>query len=281
MRVVHRPRSVRAVTSHGALRGLASAAVVIAGTLGLAGCAVDESPVVFAAPASFTDVAPELIEAYQSTHPGTEITLTLASSARLVQQVNAGHRADVLVTADVAALEALDPGTGYERLGTVAENGLMLVTSESTALPAGVEGAAAEGADAALAAWLPDITVALCAPDVPCGRAAHAWLQDHEAESIREDASLESNVRQVLTKVSEGQAEAGFVYTTDAAAAPQLNAVPLDAPVNEYPVLVPASAAAEAPGADFARWLMTEPAQDLLASAGFEVPDAAAGEDGP
>lgn len=259
MRPARRPCPLRAVTS-----GVAVFGAVAAAALGLSGCSAGGDEVVFAAPASFTDVAPQLIDAYESAHPGTEITLTLASSARLIQQVNAGHQADVLVTADVAALDALDPGSNLARVGTVAENGLTLVAAPEVSLPED---------DDAVAAWLPGVTVALCAPEVPCGRAAHAWLRSQDATAVVAGASLESNVRQVLTKVAEGQADAGFVYATDAAAAPQLDAVALAGPPNEYPVLVAENGRGDA----FGRWLGSVPAQRIIADAGFGLPEAGDG----
>ncbi|WP_165391907.1 molybdate ABC transporter substrate-binding protein [Zhihengliuella halotolerans] len=234
----------------------AAAALAGAGALALAatGCAAGEAHLVFAAPSSFADVAPKLADAYAAEHEGTRPTITLGSSAQLVQQANAGTAPDVLVTADERAPEALtDPGD-YEHLGVVAANTLVLVTGD------------AARAHDDVAAWLPAARVALCAPDVPCGRAADAWLRESGLESAVADASLEANVRQVLSKVSSGQADAGFVYATDAAADPSLTAIPLEAEANRYPVLVGESDAAR----DFGSWLLGDEAQEILTDAGFE-----------
>lgn len=221
--------------------------------LAASGCASAEAPVVFAAPSSFADVAPELADAYAAGHPGARPTVTLGSSAQLVQQANTGTAPDVLVTADERAPAALADPDAYEHLGIVAANALVLVAGD------------AAHADDDVAAWLPDARVALCAPDVPCGRAADAWLRGRGLEWAVADASLEANVRQVLTKVSSGQADAGFVYATDAAADPSLTAVPLDAEPNRYPVLVSGGDAAR----DFGAWLLGDEAREILGEAGF------------
>ncbi|GHD07395.1 molybdate ABC transporter substrate-binding protein [Zhihengliuella salsuginis] len=230
-------------------------ALAALGALALAasGCAAGPDPVVFAAPSSFTDVAPRLADAYAASHPGARPTITLGSSAQLVQQANAGTAPDVLVTADERAPDALvDPGA-YESFGFAASNALVLVAGE------------VPPQDDDFAAWLPEARLALCAPDVPCGRAADAWLARHGLQAAVADASLEANVRQVLTKVSSGQADAGFVYATDAATDESLQTVALDGDANRYPVLVGEGDAARS----FGEWLLGDEAQEILRGAGF------------
>ncbi len=257
----------------------------------LAGCAAgptDGSPaggepeVLWFAPSSFADVAGPLAAAYEDAARAAgapvEVTVNLGSSAQLVQQVNSGAAPDVLVTADDQAPGALQRPEAYRRIGTAAENGLVLVVGPDTPLAAsaGAEAPAAPPTTELLD-WLAEARVALCAPEVPCGRAAQSWT-DRQPVEIAADATQESNVRAVLAKVASGQADAGFVYTTDAAAAGDaVAALPLDAPPNRYPVLVRSGEGEDDDGGSgdhareaFARWLLDEQAQSILTDAGFE-----------
>ncbi|GER22523.1 molybdate ABC transporter substrate-binding protein [Zafaria cholistanensis] len=238
----------------------AVAAALLAALLG--GCSGADRPsspsaaIAVSAPASFADVAPQLVAAYKAAGGAGDPQLNLGSSAQLIQQANAGLVPDLLITADTPALEALgDPGA-FERRPDLAANAIVL------AVPAG--GKVRSLAD------LAGQTVAVCAPQVPCGRAANAYLK---ARSVMlEHPTEEDNVRAVLTKVTSGAVAAGFVYATDArAAGDAVRTIALEgAEPNIYPLLVRDGAGAGAVG--FADWLAGGTARDILADAGFGTP---------
>lgn len=215
----------------------------------------DGATIHFAAAASLTDVAPELTRAYaEETGDTTRIDINLGASSKLVQQANSGQQPDVLITADTQAPEALKDPAAFEPSVALVSNTLVLAVPSDSPITT--------------ADQLPDAaSVALCAPAVPCGRAANNYLeqQDFTLETVSE----EDNVRAVLTKVTAGQVDAGFVYATDAAAAGnQVRAVDLAGlEPNIYPLLVAADA--PKPAQDFARWLQGDAAGKLLLKAGF------------
>lgn len=209
-------------------------------------------------PSSLTDLAPQLAAAYArdtgDTHP---IVLNLASSAQLVQQANRGEEPDVLITADTPALDALQRPGDYARGKDVAANALVLAVPADSPISTPAQLGEAN-------------VVAMCAPSVPCGRAAHAYLQS--AGLALDTVSEEDNVRAVLTKVGSGQVDAGFVYATDAAAAGgavRAMALPGLEP-NSYPLLVSRDAPESA--RDFAAWLGGDEAARLFEAAGFQRP---------
>ena len=53
----------------------------------------------------------------------------------------------------------------------------------------------------------------ICAPEVPCGAAAQK-VQESAGVTIK-PVSEEQTVKDVLTKVESGEADAGLVYVTD------------------------------------------------------------------
>lgn len=259
-----------AAPATGPLAAVAAAALVLSGC-SMGGAAADGATtegsgsadagtgvVQFAAAASLTDLAPELTAAYaHQTGDTTPIEINLGASSKLVQQANAGQQPDVLVTADTEAPKALqDPGA-FEAPVDVAANHLVL------AVPAGSPITRPDQlADAG--------PVAVCAPAVPCGRAAHAYLEQSGLDLAT--VSEEADVRSVLAKVTAGQVDAGFVYATDAAAAGdtvRAIALPGVAP-NVYPLLVAADA--PAPARHFAHWLQGDAAAHLFDAAGFTRP---------
>jgi len=212
----------------------------------------------FAAAASLTDMAPELTAAYaRETGDTTKIQINLGASSKLVQQANAGERPDVLITADTEAPKALEKPEAFDDAVDLASNSLVL------AVPADSKITSADQLEDAGA-------VALCAPAVPCGRAANAYL-DQEGITL-DTVTEEDDVRSVLTKVTAGQVDAGFVYATDAAAAGDtVRAIELPhLKPNVYPLLVAGDAPESAK--KFADWLQGDAARKLFDEAGFSTP---------
>jgi molybdate transport system substrate-binding protein len=96
---------------------------------------------------------------------------------------------------------------------------------------------------------------------------------DFRARVEAKVVSRELNVRQILTKVSLGEAEAGFVYRTDARAAPDRVAVveiPGDWTVfAEYPIAVVAKAPHPLLARAWVDLVRSMKGQTLLRSFGF------------
>ena len=85
----------------------------------------------------------------------------------------------------------------------------------------------------------PSVKFVTCVPTAPCGTVGQALLdQDH---ITRRPVSQEVDVKSVLAKVTEGEADAGLVYTTDAVAAgDQVRALPIPGSarqVTTYPIV--------------------------------------------
>ena len=122
-------------------------------------------------------------------------------------------------------------------------------------------------------------------PEVPIGRytlqildraSATALGADFRARVEAKVVSRELNVRQVLAKVSLGEADAGIVYRTDARAARDgvgVVTIPLDVNViAEYPIAVVSDAAHPALARDWVDFVVSVEGQRVLAKAGFIAP---------
>ena len=117
--------------------------------------------------------------------------------------------------------------------------------------------------------------VAVCKEDVPCGTIAHQELKKHDI--TLKNATTESKVTDVATKVTTGNADAGFIYTTDLAAAKKkgvnLGSVELtDVERNEYPAALSKTGSSSETAKKFNEWLKnSDEAKKILTEYGFNT----------
>ena len=212
----------------------------------------------FFAAASLTDVAPDLIAAYnKEKDPDISASLNFGASSKLVTQINGGEKPGILITADTQAITSLERPDEFNRDADIALNHLVLVVPADSKITIAEELATAG-------------SIAVCAPAVPCGRATNSYLKTQK--DLKSQFTEEADVRSVLTKVTAGQVDAGFVYATDAASAgDKVRSIALTAvEPNVYPLLVNKDANSAA--RDFAQWLHTDGAKAVLRKAGFDTP---------
>jgi molybdate transport system substrate-binding protein len=252
---------------HSAL-GLALLAVLAAG----AGCGGsgsgsgggDQELTVLAA-ASLTGTFTELQQVFVEDHPGVDVRLSVDSSATLAQQVVQGAPADVLATADERPMDTVVRAGGVAGSpDAFATNHLVLVVPADN--PAGVRSVDDLSR--------PGVDYVVCVPSAPCGDVAATVLD--EAGITAPAASEETDVKAVLSKVQLGEADAGLVYATDAAAAGD-SVRSFDIPGSQDSSTRYLVAALDEAGApDLARaWValvLSDRGQRILADAGFGPP---------
>jgi molybdate transport system substrate-binding protein len=247
-------------------RALAGGAAVTLGCAVLTGCAPasdDETLTVLAA-ASLRGPFTELEATFEDGHPGVDVTVSFGGSSDLADQVEAGAPADVVATADEPTMARLSDA------GLVATPTVFATNALTVVVPAGNPADVRNLADLGRS----DVDVVLCAPEVPCGRAA-ASVTD-AAGVTPHTVSEEPSVTDVLAKVALGEADAGLVYVTDAATEPgDVETVPTPEAadvVNRYPVAVLAEPQAPGLADEWVALVTGDEGRSTLAEAGFGTP---------
>jgi molybdate transport system substrate-binding protein len=118
------------------------------------------------------------------------------------------------------------------------------------------------------------VKLVVAAPGVPVGDYTRTVLHNLNLDNVLANVvSNETDVREVLAKVALGEADAGFVYTTDARTVKGKVAtigIRWSAqPIVRYAVAVVASSQHKAAARAWVRRLLGKPAQTKLLAAGF------------
>jgi molybdate transport system substrate-binding protein len=258
-------------------RKLTLAALVLGATLvapihtPLATAAESTELVVFAA-ASLREVFQQLATSFEKQHQGVKVRLSFAGSQELRVQIEQGAKVDVFASADEKHMAALQKQSLAQTSSIFARNEPVVI------VPANNPAKLAAFAD------LPKAErIVVGAPEVPIGAYTEIVLANAEkslGKDFREKVtahirSRELNVRQVLTKVTLGEADAGIVYKTDALTAKDkvmTIAVPEKlAAVASYPIAALSSAAHPELAQAWITLVLSKDGQGILAAAGFKA----------
>jgi molybdate transport system substrate-binding protein len=116
-----------------------------------------------------------------------------------------------------------------------------------------------------------ELLIGLCAEEVPCGEFARLVL-DKAGVSPSIDTS-EPDVRALLTKIEEGELDAGITYVTDVlSSGGAVDGVDIPDGVNvvaEYQIALLAGASNPGAAEAFVAFVLTDPGRAILAEHGF------------
>ncbi len=226
-------------------RLLLAAAIAAPALVATALPALAADPIVFAA-ASLKNALDDVVALYRQ-KTGATVAISYAGTATLARQIEQGAPADIFFSADMTWMDyaaehkLIRPETRRTLLGNEI---VLVVPRDSTATIA-----VAPGMD--LAGLLgPDGRLAMANVDsVPAGRYGKAALETLGVwDSVSGRVVQSENVRLALAFVARGEAPAGIVYATDAAAEPAVKVIgtfPADShPPILYPVAMTAGSAA-------------------------------------
>ena len=252
-------------TARWAIRGVVSAALVAFATVSPASGA----ELLVSAAASLTNAFRDIGKVFEAGHVGSRVVFNFAATDVLLVQISKGAPADVFAAADEDTMDRAEreglllPGTRRDFAG----NRLVLI------VPAGRQPISSLG----------ELTtsrfgrIAMGSPrTVPAGRYAKAALDRVQLwERIEPRCVFALNVRQVLDYVAREEADAGFVYATDAALMSDKVKIALDVPTPmpvRYPVAVLRGSRYPGEARAFVDLLGSEAASKILVSYGFASP---------
>lgn len=223
------------------------------------------------AAASLKGAFDELTAAFAEAHPDATFAPTVYDgSSTLVTQLTGGAPADVFASADEPNMDdAVSAELTADDPVLFATNELVIAVERGN--PLGIESLEdlADGTDGADA----PITV-ICAAEVPCGNAARTLLEAADVELT--PASEEQNVSATLSKVVNGEADAGLVYRTDVATTDgEVEAVTINDAAespNRYPITVLQDADAPDAAQAFVDFVLSDQGQQVLEDFGFGAP---------
>jgi molybdate transport system substrate-binding protein len=169
--------------------------------------------VVFAA-ASLTEAFREMGKQIETTYPGLKVIYNFGGSPTLRTQIEQGAHADIFASADAMQMDmAQKSGVVQGERPVFVKNRLVVI------VPGTNPGKVTEFRDLAR----PGLKLDLTAPQVPVGnysrqairKASADYGADFEQRTLANVVSEEENVKQVVTKVQLGEADAGIVYVSD------------------------------------------------------------------
>jgi len=224
---------------------------------------------VFAA-ASLTDAFTEVGKAFEAEHPGVNVEYNFAGSQVLRTQIEQGAKADVFASADRVQGDVLEAKELLQASRVFTRNSLVVVTPREDSRVKNL-------ADLAR----PHRKIVIASPTVPAGRYTAQVLRKMTSSGLFGDdyqnrvqanvVSQEPNVRSVLAKVVLGEADAGFVYRTDAQPA-QVRVLTIPDQLNviaEYPIGVVAGSPSPDLAAAFTAFVEGSVGQSILRKYGF------------
>ena len=214
------------------------------------------------AAASLQKAFEEIEKTVEKDNPGLDVTFDFQGSQDLVASLAGGDSADVLATANNSTMKTAAEQKLVGNQTEFATNVLTLIVPKGN--PKKITG---------LDSSLDGANLVICAPEVPCGEATKK-LADAQGITLN-PASEEQKVTDVRGKVESGEADAGIVYTTDAAAAKdkadKIN-IPDGGVVNHYPIAPTAKPENPAGAQVFIDAVTGKAGQEILAKHGFGKP---------
>lgn len=230
------------------------------------GCTSNPKEITMLAAASTKDALTEAVNDYEAKHSGVKINLSFGGSGALAEQIVEGAKVDLFLSASTASVKKVtEAGKNYETTNLL-KNKLVLIQPVTQSF-------AVMSEEDLTSKYIRRIALGE-AKSVPAGTYAQKVLEDLNLYSeLSEKFVHGKDVKEVLSWVAAGEADAGFVYQTDARLEPKVVVVKAytDKETGDinYP-LVLTSSAANGEAKAFMNWLKSESGMAYFKKYGFE-----------
>lgn len=226
-----------------------------------------ENVELFAA-ASTQDALKTIVAAFEQHNSTTKVNTNYGASGTLAQQISAGSEADVFLSADEKwTVELADQDKVAEQVDLLANRLVVVVPDDSTLMIASLEDL-----------LKPEIKrLAVGDPEVvPAGdHAKRALSAVNVWNGVQDKLATSKDVRQALTYVETGAADAGIVYTTDVAASDRVKATfPIDTDLSgkiSYPLALLKSGDDKPAARRLYEYLQSDEALRVFRQHGFSI----------
>ncbi len=244
---------------------------VLAFIAGSPGAEEEPTTITISAAASLNEAFTDIDSEFEAENPDTNVELNFASSGTLRTQIESGAPVDVFASASESDMDLLSEKSLIEESSRkdFAANTVVMVVPEKNGSKS--------------TKTLEDLTanstekIAIGNPETtPIGKYAKHALEDAGIwNEIETKVIFGETVKQVLTYVETGEADAGFVFITDAESGQKdLYEIAFTAPVNEsitYPIAVVSGSANKEEAQEFVDFVTGTRGQEILAEYGFNT----------
>lgn len=221
------------------------------------------------AAASLQDALTDIQSLYAQQQPNVSLTYNFGSSGSLQQQIEQGAPVDVFISAASKQMDALqDKGLLLnETRKNLLTNQIALVTPKAEAAPKDFQALTAETVN----------TIAIGDPEsVPAGKYAEEVLTSLGIlQQVKPKLILAKDVRQVLSYVETGNADAGLVYITDAKVSDAVNVAALASKESHAPIVYPVAVLKNSKNLEaaqaFVQFLSQAKAKTVFEQYGFSI----------
>lgn len=232
------------------------------------GTSAPKKEIFISAAASLKDSLTEVQTAYQKKYPNITLTINYGGSGTLQQQIEQGAPADLFISAAKTQIDALDAKNLIIKTSKVdlLGNDLVLVVGKDNTTITSIEDLAKSTVS----------KVSIGTPEsVPAGKYAQQALTKLNLwDTLQSKLVLTKDVTTVLSYVEAGNADAGFVYTSDAKGSAKVKIV-VTAPADShtaivYPATILTATKNQKEAQDFLTYLQGADAQKIFTNYGFK-----------
>jgi molybdate transport system substrate-binding protein len=233
--------------------------------------ASEPAQITVSAAASLTEAFTDMEKEFETENPDIDVVYNFGASGTLRTQIEGGAPIDVFASAAQDQMDMLaSKGFIYnDTREDFVENSLVMIVPKGNALEL---------------TGMQDLTktevekISIGNPEtVPAGKYAKEALTNAGLwDSVSGKMLMAENVKQALVYVERGEAEAGFVFSTDASSAENssievITSVPVTTPIT-YPIAVLSSTQHQEDSQLFIHFVTGEKGKSILEQYGFSIP---------